>query len=389
MIYKVTLFFLLALFCYAQRVVGSGQITQVSGDGNVLVTTKGSQTSGDCVKIDAQGNHVASGSACGGSGGTPGGSNRQVQYNNSGAFGGDSHFEYIATTAAPNTGPGVATHGAAGSTTYAYCATYHLPTGDSTCSATTMITTGNATLDATNYNVITAPACSDSNTTVDLFVTTAGGNISITGWIANVACGATYNHQGQNGDVNSGPPNSDRSPGVSAVTNLAVGSCFPGELANTWYGQAMFSQDLQAILWDGVYLNFFAWDGACSAPTALSHNTLGGISASGYDGTTFTIGNNFGNPPAIYAFKDGNVSAGIVPVGWGIAVGSNLDGSTQNALVAHADGSVQLYGSLITHPSTPASSSATCIVGQLTADVNFIYFCTASNTWKRAALTSF
>jgi len=54
----------------AQRVVAAGQILFVSGPGNTMVTTTGPQTSGNCVSIDANGNHIASGSACGtGSGG--------------------------------------------------------------------------------------------------------------------------------------------------------------------------------------------------------------------------------------------------------------------------------------------------------------------------------
>ena len=43
----------------------------LSGNGGALVTTTGTQTSGDCVEIDANGNHVASGAACGGGGGLP------------------------------------------------------------------------------------------------------------------------------------------------------------------------------------------------------------------------------------------------------------------------------------------------------------------------------
>jgi hypothetical protein len=38
-----------------------------SGNTTAYVTTTGTQTSGDCVKIDANGNHIANGSACGGS----------------------------------------------------------------------------------------------------------------------------------------------------------------------------------------------------------------------------------------------------------------------------------------------------------------------------------
>ncbi len=45
-------------------------------------------------------------------------------------------------------------------------------------------------------------------------------------------------------------------------------------------------------------------------------------------------------------------------------------------------------GGLIT-TGTPASSSATCNTGQFEADSNYLYFCTAPNTWKRSAWSSF
>jgi len=38
---------------------------------------------------------------------------------------------------------------------------------------------------------------------------------------------------------------------------------------------------------------------------------------------------------------------------------------------------------------TPASSSAACQTGELEADSNYLYFCTAPNTWKRTAWASF
>ncbi|HTR14078.1 MAG TPA: hypothetical protein VMI72_12700 [Roseiarcus sp.] len=58
-----------------------------SGNGTTIASTSGALTNGDCIKIDASGNLVDSGGACGGSG-SPGGSNGQIQYNNSGSFGG-------------------------------------------------------------------------------------------------------------------------------------------------------------------------------------------------------------------------------------------------------------------------------------------------------------
>ena len=62
-----------------------------SGNTTVFGTTSGTLTSGNCVKFDASGNLVDNGSPCGGGGGgTPGGSNTQLQYNNAGSFGGIS-----------------------------------------------------------------------------------------------------------------------------------------------------------------------------------------------------------------------------------------------------------------------------------------------------------
>lgn len=39
--------------------------------------------------------------------------------------------------------------------------------------------------------------------------------------------------------------------------------------------------------------------------------------------------------------------------------------------------------------ATPSSSSDTCSAGQIGADTGFLYVCTAANTWKRAALSTF
>lgn len=39
--------------------------------------------------------------------------------------------------------------------------------------------------------------------------------------------------------------------------------------------------------------------------------------------------------------------------------------------------------------TTPASSSAACTVGQMNWDAGFVYVCTSTNTWKRAALSTF
>jgi len=68
-----------------------------------------------------------------------------------------------------------------------------------------------------------------------------------------------------------------------------------------------------------------------------------------------------------------------------------LDG---NAGTGMFSGSVQASGVTVSgriqmQQSTPGSSSATCVAGQMWTDAGFVYVCTATNTIKRAALSSF
>ncbi len=68
----------------------------VSGNTTKFATMSGSITSGNCVKVDASGNLVDFGGACGGSG-SPGGSDTQVQFNDSSSFGGDAGLVFNKT----------------------------------------------------------------------------------------------------------------------------------------------------------------------------------------------------------------------------------------------------------------------------------------------------
>lgn len=62
--------------------------------------------------------------------------------------------------------------------------------------------------------------------------------------------------------------------------------------------------------------------------------------------------------------------------------GSNFRVASLTPASASANGMFPATG-------TPASSSAACQTGQLEADSNYLYFCTAPSTWKRAAWSSF
>jgi hypothetical protein len=51
-------------------------------------------------------------------------------------------------------------------------------------------------------------------------------------------------------------------------------------------------------------------------------------------------------------------------------------------------GGAVLSGGVLMPNQTPASSSAACTQWQMVVDANFVYVCTATNTWKRAAITT-
>jgi hypothetical protein len=77
-----------------------------------------------------------------------------------------------------------------------------------------------------------------------------------------------------------------------------------------------------------------------------------------------------------------NSSGGAVPVAANAGTAMfGLDWSN----VTFAAGGAPIVMPLI----TPSSSSSTCRKGSLQWDANYLYICTATNTWKRSALSSF
>ncbi len=75
---------------------GTASVVTLPGRSGTVAYTSGTLTSGNCAKFDASGNIVDNGATCGG-GGTPGGSDTQVQFNDGGAFGGDSGLVFNKT----------------------------------------------------------------------------------------------------------------------------------------------------------------------------------------------------------------------------------------------------------------------------------------------------
>lgn len=131
-----------------------------------------------------------------------------------------SNFEYFEAVSAP-VAPVLATVGTPGATTLGYKLVYVTPTGTSAASVAATIGTANAVLNGSNYVTVTAPACPQVNMTVDVYLTTGGGNVPTTGFLANIACSAVYNHQGLDGD-GSTAPSSDTTKGLYLTGVLEI-----------------------------------------------------------------------------------------------------------------------------------------------------------------------
>ena len=108
-------------------------------------------------------------------------------------------------------------------------------------------------------------------------------------------------------------------------------------------------------------------DGGVAAPSG----TISAINLSSLVGGSFETADSTGTSGFIQADGAG-----------GLLVGTLRTGGVPNFTL----GSGGRFGSPLT---TPASSSAACAAGQHVADANYIYVCTATNTWKRAALSAF
>ena len=64
--------------------------------------------------------------------------------------------------------------------------------------------------------------------------------------------------------------------------------------------------------------------------------------------------------------------------------------NSSKSILGHIDAGGNMLAPSYRAPlTTPSSSSATCVAGVTAWDANYVYVCTATNTWKRTALTTF
>lgn len=108
------------------------------------------------------------------------------------------------------------------------------------------------------------------------------------------------------------------------------------------------------------------------------------------EGMAFTgngAGNVFTQVSSVNFHATGaNVAYGL---GGNVTVYTKVDGGLlAQALGVENDQSVKFYGNIISKPATPTGPTAVGTAGQIAADTNYIYVCTATNTWKRVAISS-
>jgi hypothetical protein len=230
-----------------------------------------------------------------------------------------ANLYYVTSTTAPAAPVVTRVNCSNTSTTYGYKTAFNFFGRDSAASAETTVAC-NATLTSMTFPIITAPACTNSFETVDVFLSTGAGNVPDAGWIANVACGATFSHQGNDGDPNGGGvPSVDLTKG-QYISNAAFGlSSIPfvgffnsptGQpaltvAANTYSGIAIYSN---ASNGSQSVLDFVNYRGTFALPTAVQDQDLvASIDVWAYDGLSW--GNT---PPILTAFVDGTPVPGVI-----------------------------------------------------------------------------
>ena len=95
--------------------------------------------------------------------------------------------------------------------------------------------------------------------------------------------------------------------------------------------------------------------------------------------------------PNLYVYRTGTVSANdFIRMEHDGTNGNIVSGGTTGILLQPGSGILKISGDTIcvSTQKTPASATATGTKGDIVHDTNYIYVCTATNTWKRAAIST-
>jgi hypothetical protein len=157
------------------------------------------------------------------------------------------------------------------------------------------------------------------------------------------------------------------------------------------------------------FRDFKVYDGKTAVALTITGSTkaatfAGAVSANGTVQVTATTtpasGSGLeiqgGANPTLFAYnRTGSAYLPLIITGSTLSMKMNnvdaftLTGASAAASTATFAGAVTVAGTVIhTLSATPASASATGTVGTMSWDANYIYICTATNTWKRVAIAT-
>jgi hypothetical protein len=316
----------------------------ISGNTTKFATVgSGTLTSGDCVKFDASGNIIDAGAACSSGGGTPGGSNQQIQFNNSGAFGGANSFIWNTTSGFVGLGTTTASaqfHIAGGATSPAWTTNGIRVRED----AATYIDNSSSGTVASNYvDVIGQPTLSASSTTTYTNAATmyiagapaSGTNVTITNPAAlvvgsgNVGIGTTSPQSTL--QIGSGqlllPESSVGTPSLADTSGTNSGIYFSGGYmyfggggsGTAFVGNGIFGMNVAQVNQNGT----FRWSSATNYTSGAGDTGLSRLSA---DKVAIGNGTNGDYSGTLIA---SNVGIGTTSPGYQLDI---QGGSSQNQL---------------------------------------------------------
>jgi len=134
--------------------------------------------------------------------------------------------------------------------------------------------------------------------------------------------------------------------------------------------------------------------GLVAAGNNVFINQNGYLGVSGANNTVrgvVTIGEHItvSNTSVISIAEANNSQHGVMVVGTNLSVANGVVSlaNTIGTDITFANGITRFTGNVIvTSTAAPANSTANGTAGQVTFDTDYIYYCVANNTWKRAAL---
>ena len=99
--------------------------------------------------------------------------------------------------------------------------------------------------------------------------------------------------------------------------------------------------------------------------------------------------NTVGNSPTAFIQVDSGCQVTTCGIDYAAGDEPNYVSGSYVTQINAGGGDLVLPGSLIMPSNAPGSSSSNGATGQMTWDTNYLYVCTAPNTWKRVSLSTF